>query len=110
MCEHRLRPAVPRERPEAAAPQTLHFSGGFCPADAAVIEGEVCGNWLGGAMRSDRIELANKPERVSVAKRPSRADATEARREHATTRLLCVPIQPKPAGRPARNSSARLST
>ena len=77
--EHWLRAAVPRERPEAAAPQTARCFrvAGFARFNAAVVEGGLCGNWLGGAMRSDRIELANKPERVSVAKAAlSRADAT----------------------------------
>ena len=43
---------------------------------------------------------------VSVAKPLPYADATEARGEQATTRLLCEPSQPKPAGKPAPNSSA----
>ena len=55
------------------------------------------------------IELAHKLS-VSVAKLLPYAVATEARGEQATTRLLCEPSQPKPAGEPARNSSAHLST
>ena len=53
MFEHWLRATVPREPPEAAAPQTRFRVSGFARVlTAAIVEGEVCGNWLGGAMRS----------------------------------------------------------
>ena len=53
------------------------------------------------------IELAHKLS-VSVAKRSSRAPTRpgQALRGARTTRLLCIPSQPKPAGKPARNTSA----
>ena len=59
---------------------------------------------MGRVAATDRA--GPRAERVSVAKRHSRRTRPRRGREHAIARLLCVPRQPKPAGVPARNSSA----
>ena len=59
MSEPLVAATVPRERREAAAQADADWGVGFCRLiNAAVVAGEVCGNWLAGMLRGRRLELA----------------------------------------------------